>query len=329
VPRYTAPGFGQVLGRGLAAGAAGTTALNAVTYLDMALRGRPASCAPEMSVDSLLESLGTSVPGSGEQRYNRRTGLGALSGIATGLAVGVATSAARALGVRLPAPVAAVATGAAAMAAADIPMALAGISDPRDWTRADWAADIAPHLAYGLATQAVLRRGVPANPPRPEPVRRRACVRLVARSAVLGVATGFRSSMAFAGPAVTTPRRRGRLGLVTGRPGAAASVLAVGGELVADKLPVTPSRLEGPGLAVRIAAGAGGATALAHREGAHAKLPALVGAAGAAAGSYGGYAWRQWAGRRVPDWQAALVEDAAAVGLAALASLPGRRTVHA
>lgn len=32
---------------GLAAGAAGTTALNAVTYLDMALRGRPASTTPE------------------------------------------------------------------------------------------------------------------------------------------------------------------------------------------------------------------------------------------------------------------------------------------
>jgi hypothetical protein len=32
--------------RGAAAGAAGTTALNAVTYLDMVVRGRPASDAP-------------------------------------------------------------------------------------------------------------------------------------------------------------------------------------------------------------------------------------------------------------------------------------------
>jgi hypothetical protein len=31
------------LARGAAAGAAGTTALNAVTYLDMAVRARPAS----------------------------------------------------------------------------------------------------------------------------------------------------------------------------------------------------------------------------------------------------------------------------------------------
>jgi hypothetical protein len=36
--------------RGVAAGAAGTTALNAVTYLDMVLRGRGASSTPEESV---------------------------------------------------------------------------------------------------------------------------------------------------------------------------------------------------------------------------------------------------------------------------------------
>src|SRR3569833_2837053 len=38
---------------GLLAGAAGTTALNAVTYGDMALRGRPASEVPERLVDRL------------------------------------------------------------------------------------------------------------------------------------------------------------------------------------------------------------------------------------------------------------------------------------
>ena len=36
--------------RGAAAGAAGTTALNVVTYLDMAVRGRPASSTPERTV---------------------------------------------------------------------------------------------------------------------------------------------------------------------------------------------------------------------------------------------------------------------------------------
>ncbi|MCP9968874.1 hypothetical protein LUX57_29935 [Actinomadura madurae] len=43
------------LTRGLAAGAAGTTALNLVTYLDMAVRGRPASSTPEQSVERLAD----------------------------------------------------------------------------------------------------------------------------------------------------------------------------------------------------------------------------------------------------------------------------------
>ena len=38
--------LGTRLLAGIAAGAAGTTALNATTYLDMALRGRPASRTP-------------------------------------------------------------------------------------------------------------------------------------------------------------------------------------------------------------------------------------------------------------------------------------------
>ena len=35
---------------GAAAGAAGTTALNFLTYVDMAVRGRPASSTPEKTV---------------------------------------------------------------------------------------------------------------------------------------------------------------------------------------------------------------------------------------------------------------------------------------
>src|SRR4051794_1955049 len=38
----------QTLGRGIIAGAVGTTALNATTYADMVLRARPASTTPEM-----------------------------------------------------------------------------------------------------------------------------------------------------------------------------------------------------------------------------------------------------------------------------------------
>ena len=46
---------------GAAAGAAGTTALNGVTYLDMAVRGRPASSTPEDTVDRLAEAVGVDI----------------------------------------------------------------------------------------------------------------------------------------------------------------------------------------------------------------------------------------------------------------------------
>ncbi|MFN2496811.1 MAG: hypothetical protein ABR608_13025, partial [Pseudonocardiaceae bacterium] len=72
---------------GAAAGAAGTTALNAVTYLDMLLRARPASSTPEETVrraeELSLLSLSAEGPES-EAAANRRSGLGALLGIAAG-----------------------------------------------------------------------------------------------------------------------------------------------------------------------------------------------------------------------------------------------------
>ncbi|MGH4015993.1 MAG: hypothetical protein ACRDSL_19140 [Pseudonocardiaceae bacterium] len=57
---------------GAAAGAAGTTALNAVTYLDMAVRGRPASDTPERSVQRLAALAQVEVPGGPEQRQATR-----------------------------------------------------------------------------------------------------------------------------------------------------------------------------------------------------------------------------------------------------------------
>jgi hypothetical protein len=133
---------------GAAAGAAGTAALNAVTYVDMAWRGRPASDVPERSVELLAKRARVEIPGQGQQRDNRVGALGALSGIATGVAIGVVGGALRLPGVLL---------GAAAMAATDVPMAAMGITDPRQWSLADWASDVVPHLAYGLVTAAVAR----------------------------------------------------------------------------------------------------------------------------------------------------------------------------
>jgi hypothetical protein len=138
--------------RGVAAGAAGTTALNAVTYLDMVLRGRGASSTPEESVRRLAAKAGVTVPGDEEKRSHRESGAGALLGMVTGVTVGAAYGAARAAGWRPPAPVAAVVSGLAAVAASSLPMASMGVSDPREWSLSDWLSDLIPHLAYGLTT---------------------------------------------------------------------------------------------------------------------------------------------------------------------------------
>ena len=74
---------------GIAAGAAGTTALNTVTYLDMAARARPASTTPDETVRKGQELAGIDL-GDEEAADNRRSALGALLGIASGLATGAA-----------------------------------------------------------------------------------------------------------------------------------------------------------------------------------------------------------------------------------------------
>jgi hypothetical protein len=138
---------------GAVAGAAGTTALNATTYLDMVVRARPASTTPERTVDRMAEITHAAVPGSGAQRDNRRTGLGALVGILTGTVVGAgyAVVAGRR---RLPVWLGTAVVGGLAMLSADAPIALLGVSDPRTWSRTDWLSDAVPHLAYGAVTAA-------------------------------------------------------------------------------------------------------------------------------------------------------------------------------
>lgn len=142
----------RTLTRGALAGAAGTTALNTMTYADMALRGRPSSSTPEQTVDLLAGKVGVGIPGEGEKREARLTGLGALNGIAVGVAVGTATAVLRRAGLALPWWAGAVVTAGLAMAAGDLPLARLGISDPRTWSAADWLSDAVPHLAYGLVT---------------------------------------------------------------------------------------------------------------------------------------------------------------------------------
>jgi hypothetical protein len=141
---------------GAAAGAAGTTTLNTVTYLDMAIRGRPVSSTPEDSVEKLSERAHLPVPGAGEVRDNRVAGLGPLLGVAAGVGVGALLGLARAAGWRPGLGASATAAAAGALIAGNGPMTVLGVTDPRSWSAADWTADAVPHLAYGVVTAAVL-----------------------------------------------------------------------------------------------------------------------------------------------------------------------------
>jgi hypothetical protein len=141
---------------GAAAGAAGTTALNAVTYLDMAVRGRPSSDTPERTAQRATEEAGIEVPGDDDTRENRSSGIGPLLGVATGLGVGALLGGLRGAGWRPPLGVAAVTATVVALVGANAPMASLGVSDPRTWSATDWAADVVPRAAYGAVTAAML-----------------------------------------------------------------------------------------------------------------------------------------------------------------------------
>jgi len=107
------------------------------------------------------------------------------------------------------------------------------------------------------------------------------------------------------------------LGSVAARYILLAAMLA---ELVADKLPFTPSRiLPGPFVGRIVAGGLVGA-ALATGVGQSLPLGALAGALGAVAGTLGGYKVRTSLvpALGVPDYVVALAEDVVAVGGALL-----------
>jgi uncharacterized membrane protein len=313
--------------RGAAAGAAGTTALNATTYLDVAVRGRRPSDAPGRLAAALTDAAGLPVPGGRHERARRLDALGILAGTATGAGLGGLAGALRAAGVRLPTVIGGPLLGLAAMAAGDGPLAVFRISDPRGWTVADWVADAVPHLVYGVTTHATLvavsrvaerREAVPSVGPA-----------ALLKAAAVGAASGARSTAAVAALALTSTRESpgavaSRLG---GRAGTVLSSLAAAGELVADKLPATPSRLASGGLVPRAALGATSAAALARRDGDDPAVAGVIGLAAATAAAVLGVRWRAAAHRRFgTDRPGALMEDGAAA-LLAYAGTRKRNTV--
>ena len=154
----------------------------------MALRGRPASDAPERVVGRLADEAGVAVPGNRTQRRNRLAALGPLSGIVTGVGVGALAGVLRSAGVRLPTAVGGPLLGVAAMLASDAPIAALGVSDPRTWSTVDWvgrraAPGLRPRDHATCGRRAAEEERVPVAPAPHGPVR----------AVALGAASGSRS----------------------------------------------------------------------------------------------------------------------------------------
>jgi uncharacterized membrane protein len=145
------------------------------------------------------------------------------------------------------------------------------------------------------------------------------------RPLLLGLATGMRSQLGLAVLVWSEPAGTGEtavLRTLRSPAGRVATGLAAAGEIVADKLPQTPSRLKAPVLGSRLLAGAAvGALAAGSTDRRALATGGALGLAGAAAGTYAGAYYRKaGAGHSaLPDLPFAVGEDVIAAGLAATA----------
>lgn len=148
----------RAITKGLVAGAAGTVALNMASYLDMAVRGRGASDAPAQTAGELADKAGVELAEEGADSAtaeNRRSAVGALMGSVTGLGVGAVYGALRSRVGPVSRPIAVLGLTTAATVGGAGPMAMMGITDPREWDAKSWVMDLGPHLAYGVVTALV------------------------------------------------------------------------------------------------------------------------------------------------------------------------------
>ena len=151
-----------------------------------------------------------------------------------------------------------------------------------------------------------------------------------ARAASAGIATGMRGTVAIT--AIAYAARQGALSvryphldrLLQAQPTLPLLATAVVGELIVDKLPMTPSRLE-PGPLVGRLVGSGVTGALVSRgRGGSSITGALVGAVTALASSWAFGRGRVKISARtgVPDPVVAIGEDGLAIAFASLAAAP-------
>ncbi|SDI83412.1 Uncharacterized membrane protein [Frankineae bacterium MT45] len=150
------------------------------------------------------------------------------------------------------------------------------------------------------------------------------------RATMIGLATGCRSQSGLAALAWTPGRTAsgsadsgGISGLLDHRWSRASTGLALGGELIGDKVPSAPSRSTPGPLAGRLFLGGVAAYALAERTGASRLLSAALGVAGSAVTSLAGPRYRALAASRVAgitglpsDLPGAVAEDVFAMTVA-------------
>jgi uncharacterized membrane protein len=139
------------------------------------------------------------------------------------------------------------------------------------------------------------------------------------RVVLLGVATGSRSSF---GPAALVLSSRS--GWASDRRAKAAFAVAAAAEVVIDKLPATPSRLQPRGLIARAVSGAASGALLTHSDDQADRMTPLiaagVGSLAALAGAVLGASGRRLLARRTGhDLTGAMVEDLVASALAVMA----------
>jgi uncharacterized membrane protein len=130
---------------------------------------------------------------------------------------------------------------------------------------------------------------------------------LLLRALALGSASGLRT---MTGPAAAFRHSRWRLVL---------PLLALG-EYVVDKLPQTPSRTAAAPLVARAIAGGLCGAFVALDEGVNPVAYAVAGSAAAIGAAYAGSAWRERFSASLPPVAAALLEDAAAIAIARVAT---------
>jgi uncharacterized membrane protein len=150
------------------------------------------------------------------------------------------------------------------------------------------------------------------------------------RALALGVVTGLRSQLAAALLAWRQTRGdlpepvEGPAGLLRRRPAVGTLMLAAAGEIVADKLPQTPSRLDTGPLLGRLGLGATAGAGIAAAYDRSRLVGGALGVAGAALGSWAGARYRAALAERsdLPDAVWATLEDATAIALGVVATQP-------